>query len=272
MSNFVFTICIIIIVMEKYDTKIRVGRNIRFLRESKKLSIESLSDDLGISPSGLYSYESGRTEPGGKMLVQLSSYFHVSTDALLRSDLTKTEPGKMMNLGTNRILFPMMLDDMGRDLIELVPVKAIAGYTSGYSDPEYITNLPVFQLPFLAKNRKYRAFQLSGDSMLPIPSSSYVIGEYVENLRELRDGQMYVLLLGDEGIVFKVVFRGKKKLLLRSLNTDYAPYEIDAGQVREAWKFVNYISSELPRDTSDTIFMKLVELEKQVALIREKVE
>ena len=41
------------------------------------------------------------------------------------------------------------VDSKNRDNIELVPVKAKAGYTAGYNDPEFISSLPTFQLPFL---------------------------------------------------------------------------------------------------------------------------
>jgi len=54
------------------------------------------------------------------------------------------------------------------DNVELVSIKAKAGYTTGYFDPEFIAGFPAFQLPFLSKNKKYRTFQISGDSILPI--------------------------------------------------------------------------------------------------------
>ena len=271
MSKFVFTKCRI--MAKKQSVKARVGMNIRRLREMKELSVEALADELEISSSGLYSYESGRTEPDGKMLIRLSNYFHTSIDALLKGDLVRTDQTKLMNAGPNRILFPVIHDEKGNDAIELVPVKAIAGYTTGYSDPEYISALPSFHLPFLSPNKKYRAFQVEGDSMLPIPPKSYVVAEYLENLRDLKDGQLYILLLLNEGVVFKMLYKSKtnpKKIQLRSLNAMYSPYEINWSDLKEAWKFVNYISSELPVNTERTeIFQKLAELERQIGFIRE---
>ncbi len=54
------------------------------------------------------------------------------------------------------------------------PEKAKAGYKGGFADPDYIRVLPTFQLPFLSRDKKYRTFQISGDSMLPIPDESFV--------------------------------------------------------------------------------------------------
>ena len=51
--------------------------------------------------------------------------------------------------------------------------KLYDGYTRGFADPEFVKVLPVFQLPFLSRDKKYRTFQISGDSMLPIPDGSY---------------------------------------------------------------------------------------------------
>jgi hypothetical protein len=36
------------------------------------------------------------------------------------------------------------------------------------------------------------------------------------------------------------------KLVLYSLNPIYEPYEIHINEVKEIWKFINYISNELP--------------------------
>jgi len=155
----------------------------------------------------------------------------------------------------------------------VVPLKAKAGYKNGFADPDFIRKLPTFQLPILFNDRKYRMFQVSGDSMLPIPDKSWVIGEYLENWYDIKDGQAYVVLTQEDGIVFKIAFnqlKKKKTLLLKSLNTLYEPYEIPANEIREVWKFCNYLSSELPDTTTvkDELLSKVEKLEKEVRGIR----
>jgi hypothetical protein len=62
-------------------------------------------------------------------------------------------------------------------------------------------------------------------------------------------GNAYVVFTLDNGIVFKVVennIRIDGKLVLYSLNPLYEPYEVKINEVKEIWKFVNYISNELP--------------------------
>jgi transcriptional regulator with XRE-family HTH domain len=257
----------------------RIAQNIRHLRALKKLTLQVLADNLGISKERLASYEQGRAEPPIDMLIQFSDYFKLSMDALTRMDLSLlTEYSlKEMERGFNRDIEGKSLrvlhstvDSFGNENIELVPLKAKAGYTAGYRDPEYISSLPTFQLPFLLKDRKYRAFQLDGDSMLPIPDKAHVVGEFVQNISTLKDGTAYILLTLDEGIVFKVVYnqiRKRKKFLLRSLNPAYDPYEVDVDKVLEAWKFINYFTSEIPN-----YYGELASLKNEFKAMSDKLE
>jgi hypothetical protein len=85
--------------------------------------------------------------------------------------------------------------------------------------------------------------------MLPIPNGSWVTGEFLQDWMNIISGNAYIVFTLDDGIVFKVVENNIKtegKLILYSLNTLYEPYEVHINEVKEIWKFVNYISSELP--------------------------
>jgi phage repressor protein C with HTH and peptisase S24 domain len=146
--------------------------------------------------------------------------------------------------------------------------KAKAGYTAGYNDPEFISGLPTFQLPFLSREKKYRMFQLDGDSMLPIPDKAYVIGEFLQDWNEIKNGHAYIFLTKEDGIVFKIAYnqiRKRKNLLLRSLNPIYKPYEMEIQNVLEVWRFVNYSSLEIPEETPDLqkFISKLDELKSE---------
>jgi len=85
--------------------------------------------------------------------------------------------------------------------------------------------------------------------MLPIPEGSWVTGEYLQDWLNLPNGTACIVFTIDNGIVFKVVennIRKDGKLVLYSLNPIYEPYEVHINEVKEIWKFVNYISNELP--------------------------
>jgi hypothetical protein len=139
-------------------------------------------------------------------------------------------------------------DSGGKDNIEMVPIKAAAGYLNGYADAEYVKELPKFQLPIL-KHGTYRAFEISGDSMLPLLSGTIVIGEYVEDIRSIKSGKTYVLVSQREGVVYKRVFNyleDSGKLFLVSDNRHYSPYQINGHEVIEAWAAKAYISVQFP--------------------------
>ncbi len=213
---------------------------------------------LNLKRSTLSGYENGVAQPGIEILISFSRYFNMSIDTLLKIDLTKLSESQMGELergydayvkGSNlRVLTTTVASD-NQENIELVPEKAKAGYATGYADPEYIGELPRFRLPFLSDKRKYRTFQLKGDSMLPIPDGSWVTGEFMQNWHDIISGKAYIVFTLNDGIVFKVVENNLNidgKFVLYSLNPMYEPYEVHVNEVKEIWKFVNYISSELP--------------------------
>ena len=227
--------------MPKFLAMTKIGANITVLRATKKFTQEQLSTELDISRSRLGSYEEGRAEPPYDLLIKIANYFQVSIDALVRGDLARTSPEALMKIGKNRILFPMVIDANNNDIIEVVPVKAMAGYLNGYADPEYIEDLPVMNLPFKIVG-KHRAFTIKGDSMPPLKDGTIVIGKYVESLNELKDGQTYIVLTKDDGVVYKRIYNEKKKsadtFLFYSDNKAYSPYAVHAKNILEVWSFV----------------------------------
>ncbi len=216
----------------------KISNNIRYLRELKKLSQEGLADDLGITRARLGAYEESRNEPPLEILIKLSDYFHVSIDALVKADLRKTDINALMEVGNNRTLFPVMLDKENKDCIEVVTAKASAGYLNGYSDPEYMGELPFMTLPFVVTG-KHRSFPIQGDSMPPLATGDYVVGKYVESINDLVDGKTYILLTKDEGIVYKRIYKKAHNLIeLHSDNKTYQPYVVKAVNILEMWEFV----------------------------------
>ncbi|MSQ79145.1 MAG: S24 family peptidase [Flavobacteriaceae bacterium] len=156
-----------------------------------------------------------------------------------------------------------------RENVELVNLKVKAGYTAGYNDPEFIRSLPTFHLPFLSSDRKYRAFQVDGDSMLPVKHGAYVIGEYLQDWRSIKDGYPYMFLLKEEGAVFKVAYnqiRTRKNVLLKSLNPIFEPYEVSINEVMEVCKYVYYFTDEVPQNLSanEAIMHRLTKIEERL--------
>jgi transcriptional regulator with XRE-family HTH domain len=232
--------------------------NIKLLRKRKKLTQDDVSIALSMKRSTVSGYENEVAQPGVEILQAFSNYYKISIDTLIKIDFSTLSENQISQLETGDDTFisggqlrvlSTTIDADNNENIELVNQKASAGYKAGYADPEYIRVLPTFQLPFLSKEKKYRTFQIEGDSMFPIPTGSWVTAEFVQNWHFLRDGYAYIILTIEDGIVFKVVENHLKvdgTLKLYSLNSLYKPYSINIKDVREIWKFIHYISSEMP--------------------------
>jgi SOS-response transcriptional repressor LexA len=124
-----------------------------------------------------------------------------------------------------------------RNLIHFVPVKAAAGYLTSYADSEFIDELNTFTLPML-KGGDYRAFEIIGDSMLPTPSGSIIVGEKVESMDDVKNGQAYIVVSKNEGIVYKRIqksTKAKNKITLESDNPNFQPYQVNTEDVVELW-------------------------------------
>jgi transcriptional regulator with XRE-family HTH domain len=225
--------------------------NLKFLRKAKGFTQDELAFELDLKRSQIGSYEEGRAHPAYDKLAEMSKYFHISIDNIINKDLRLMKEVPLFSdeqlntpiLQPSRIL-AITVDDENNENIEVVNSKAAAGYLNGYADPEYIKELQRFQLPFLPTGT-YRAFEIKGDSMQPLPSGSIVIGEYVEKIADIKDGMTYVVVSNEDGIVYKRVFNKIEQdgvLVLKSDNPTYQSYNINAQDILEIWKGVAHIS------------------------------
>lgn len=224
-----------------------LNSNLKFLRKKKGLTQEALAEALTISRSKLAGYELTITPPLDAM-VRISDFFKVSLDILVKEDLSSYSEYKLRELletdqflrGRKLRILATTVNEQGRELIEVVSQRAKASYLAGFSDPEYIAELPRFALPFLPMDKKHRVFQVDGDSMLPIPDGAWIVCEYVDDWTAIKDGERYVIVTEQDGVTFKIAYnkiKEEQKLLLCSANPIYVPFEIEIEQLREVWRY-----------------------------------
>lgn len=257
---------------------IYLASNLKLLRKHKKKSQDDVAKALELTRSSYSGYENGVAEPGIENLIKLSQFYRIPMDDLLKKnfeDLTENDweaiaKGVYADIKGRKLrVLTSMVSESNDEVIEMVPQKASAGYTLGYADPDYLKVLPTFQLPFLEKDKKYRSFPISGDSMPPVSPGSHVVAEYVQNWETLKNNHPYIIITKDDGIVFKVVNKipGKEDVIqLSSTNPLYEPYLLNINEVIEVWKFVNYISHDLPEVTisEDDLLKSVKGIQKQV--------
>lgn len=231
----------------------------------KNFSQEQFAEELGWTRSVIGSYEEGRSEPSIERLIDLSNYFNIPIDILVKNDLRLAKDTSFIDVGNKRVLFPITVDEANEDLIEIIPAKASAGYLQGYADPEYIEQLQKIKLPFLPTGT-HRAFPIKGDSMLPVKDGAFVVAKYIEDINELKDGRTYIVLTKDDGLVYKRVYNRieeEQSLILHSDNKLYAPYRVKIKDVLELWEFTccintqEYDENELKLSSIVTMFQDL---------------
>lgn len=211
----------------------RAGLNLKYLRKLRGWTQEEFAHKLNIKRSLIGAYEEERADPRIDVLEIVADIFKLSMDELLLKDLSVvSSSGSYLQ---KRRMQKMLSSD--RNIIHFVPIKAAAGYLAGYADTEFIDELNTFTLPMLAGGN-YRAFEIVGDSMLPTPSGSIIVGEKVDSLDDVKNGQAFIVVSKNEGIVYKRIQKNNKqknKVTLESDNPSYQPYQINSEDILELW-------------------------------------
>ncbi len=244
------------------------GQNLKYLRKLRGWTQEEFANKLRIKRSLIGAYEEERADPRLDVLEIIADMFKLTLDELLLKDLSITSN----NYLAKRRQQKMMTAD--RNVIHFVPVKAAAGYLASYADSEFIDELNTFTLPMLSGGN-YRAFEIIGDSMLPTPSGSIIVGEKIENSTDIKNSQAYIVVSRNEGIVYKRVEknnRSKNKLTLVSDNPQYQPYQVNAEDVVELWQAQMVISkiSQQQRWDVNSLANMVNNLQSQVSTLKKK--
>ncbi len=257
---------------------VKLNENIRILRRRLSLTQDQFAQKLGIKRSLVGAYEEGRAEPRLELLQKMAELFSMSVDELIGQDFSAGSTPMVKSYERGKEVVVVTVDAQQKHNIEFVPVKAAAGYLNGYADVEYVKELPLFSLPNLRQGT-YRAFEISGDSMLPLMPGSIVVGEYVENLKHIKNGKTYILVTEREGIVYKRVFNYLEEngnLFLVSDNRQYAPYQLRGEDVLEVWAAKAYISVQFPdvaenqEVTVDQLASVVLDLQKEILDLKSK--
>lgn len=245
------------------------GQNLKYLRKLRGWTQEEFANKLGIKRSLIGAYEEERAEPRIDVLEIVGDIFKVTLDELLLRDLTETKGSSYL---AKRRQLKMMSAE--RNIIHFVPVKAAAGYLAGYADSEFIDELNTFTLPMLSGGN-YRAFEIIGDSMMPTPSGSIIVGEKIEDIENLKSNTAYIVVSNSEGIVYKRIIKSNKnknKITLVSDNPAYQPYQVNTADVLEMWQaqaVINKVTQQQRWDV-DSLVNLVSNLQDQVSTLKKK--
>lgn len=251
-----------------------IAANLKYLRRKKKLTQQQFADIMGVKRSLIGAYEEDRAEPKYELLKKMATFFDLSMDEMANDTINDRWKPKEKGDGSSVRILSITVDKDDRENIELVPVKASAGYLNGYADPEYISELPRFNLPMFNQG-SYRAFELKGDSMLPLQSGTVIIGEFVEDWFNIKPGLTYVIVSKTEGVVYKRIankFKTEKGLKLLSDNKVYEPFYVETEDILEIWMAKAFISTDFPEPNPEpsleNLTSMMAEMQKNIANLK----
>lgn len=246
------------------------GKNFRYLRRLREWTQEEFANKLEIKRSLIGAYEEERAEPKLEAMERVCKIFNITLDDLILKDLSAPKTNSYLEQRRS-----MKMQSTSAGVIHFVPVKAAAGYLAGYADPDFLDELNTFTLPMLASGN-YRAFEIIGDSMMPTPSGSVIVGEKVDDIDDIKNSNTYVVLSKNDGVVYKRVMKNTKvktKLTLMSDNPIYEPYNVNTDEVLEMWKAVYILqkAGSLPRWDVNQLAGMVNNLQQQVASLQKGV-
>jgi phage repressor protein C with HTH and peptisase S24 domain len=128
----------------------------------------------------------------------------------------------------------------------------------------YIPNLPT---------GSYRAFEIKGDSMLPMPSGSLVISKYVESLKDLKDDKTYIIVTQEDGIVYKRIKNhpDQNSVTAISDNEAFPPFTISYSDIHEIWRYhAHIVYSDARQQQTDWLQETVMDMQRKLSLMEKK--
>jgi len=228
------------------------AERIFFLRKSANRSQEEIGAVLGLTKSGVSSFEKGKSIPSPENLVKLARLFKVSVDYLLTGQYRVNEEqapenGTVPNnpdLHSSPDLY-IQPDTKGNVQAPLINYKAAANYLVGYQSNEYYEELEAITLPkHMAKGAQpVKGFYLTGDSMEPtFYADDIAVCQQVprNEWRLLKEETVAVVVSNSRGLQLKrVTVRPSLGTLRCQSDNPHSPtFDLSIDEdVLELWRF-----------------------------------
>src|SRR5690554_3999985 len=110
-----------------------IAANLKYLRRKKNLTQQQFADIMEVKRSLIGAYEEDRAEPKYELLKKIASFFDLSMDEMANEVINDRWKPKEKGDGSSVRILSITVDKDDRENIELVPVKASAGYLNGYA-------------------------------------------------------------------------------------------------------------------------------------------
>lgn len=239
------------------------GKNIRKIRNVKKLSQQSFAELFDLKRATLGAYEEERSEPRLETIINIANYFSITVDDLLTKELTIN---KLLKFKEDLAFSTSFYDSKLSSVPCLFPQLELE-YLKNFNEESSTIDLPELKLP-LPSTKKRLAFVVSNSEMAQknngVFPNDMVVGEWVpkEKIEQISTNSTVLAVTDKELILRKFDYRDGK-LILTATNSGFDPIEIEKTEIREIWEVKQVFLNHIPLAESD-LKGKLSHLEEEI--------
>ncbi|MDT0644315.1 helix-turn-helix transcriptional regulator [Zunongwangia sp. F363] len=245
------------------------GKNIRKIRNAKKLSQQAFAETFDLKRGTLGAYEEERSEPRIETIVKIANYFSISIDDLLTKELTGD---KLLKFKDNLPLQGTLKNKSFPKVPCIVPASQ-QDYIQHYDKPYFIEDLPSLCVPVDPKG-VFRGFVISNEDNLEnergFRPNDIVIGEKVEeeDYSKTENGSLVFTLVKERLSLRKLYILGEK-VTLKAANKEIEDTEISLTDLKELW-LIKYTFMKRVTDNTSALANKLDYLEQEFKKLKEQ--
>lgn len=240
-----------------------IGKNIRKIRNVKKLSQQAFAELFDLKRATLGAYEEERSEPRLETIINIANYFSISVDDLLTKELTIN---KLLKFKED-LAFSTSYYDSKLSSIPCIFPQLEFEYLKKFNHEKSIIDLPELKLP-LPSNKKRLAFVASNSEMAQknngIFPNDMVVGEWVppEEIDRINPNTT-ALVVTDKGLILRKLDLIDGRLFLKAANSGFDSIELEKTEIREIWVIKHVFLNHIPIAETD-LKVKLSHLEEEI--------
>lgn len=271
-----------------------IGKNIKRIRAVKKLSQASFAELFELARPSVGAYEEGRSEPKIETIIAIARYFGLSTDALLRKELSVNElysldifkgefdPTRLppaLGKSSNHEQGVMPPEQAAKRTepggIPLISKSLRLEYIVNLHNRDFISRLQIVALPE-ATPGKTRAFEHSGGEMLTDGGGLRegdiltAVSVPLDKAGKLAEGQLYVIVTSRELLTRRFKKAEGGEWFFEADNPAVPLQQLASTEILELWEVRGCWTTQL--QPPSLLDHKLLLLEEELRQLKGRVE
>ncbi len=216
-----------------------IGKNIKKIRNIKKLSQSEFANLFNISRASIGSYEESRAEPKIDKIIEIANYFSINLNSILKKELTVNE------ISGFKLTDSKMQNNTGNNLIVKDKFKKIL-FIDSKTNSDFINHISKntlwegieIELPPSIPKSTELAF-IHNDNAMSINDDGIEMGDlvFVESIEidNIFNNYTY-LVVTEDSIYLRKVEINSKTIVLTSINSNFQPIIIKKEKVIAFYK------------------------------------